>query len=60
MWLIDVKCVAAVVVCLLQGTPDLGKNSFATYRECDRALREIAGDWKPPSGEYRFNCRRVI
>ena len=59
MWSIQMKCVALEVICLLQGSPDLGKNSFTTYRDCERSLIRIVEDWKPARGAYTFNCRKV-
>lgn len=64
-WLIVVECTARIAVCLSVGSPDLGDNNFATRRQCEDRLKEIAESWKPVDRNGRFvhtrhtfNCRQ--
>ena len=56
-YMVVVSCLSTAAVCERVGTPDLGRNSYATRTECDRALLAIAKAWNPGNAAYAFNCR---
>lgn len=59
MYFLDIKCVAMLVACIINPDPQpYVPRYYETHQHCDRALMQIAKDWKPASGAWVMNCVR--
>jgi len=54
---IEIVCISLWHMCTVMPP---APQSYPTKEDCERALLEIARNWKPISGGYTFNCRRDI
>ena len=63
MWFVQVKCVAALILCLSAAPQALNVKVpgavFSTKAACEEAAIELAKKWNPGRGGYAFRCRKA-